>query len=183
MSSNSEASHWSAPLRIRRAGPADAASLAELARRTFNETYGNQNEADNLEAYGRDAFTESRWQAMVEDTTSRVLVVESQEGTSVGYAQLRQGFTPETVGGTHPVELGRIYLLKEWQGRGAGAAMMDRCLNEARELGGDRIWLGVWELNSKAISFYERSGFTAVGTQPFPLGGDIQTDLVMIREL
>ena len=43
------------------------------------------------------------------------------------------------------------------------------------------IWLGVWEKNPKAISFYKKFGFVEVGDQVFPLGNDPQRDIVMKR--
>jgi len=39
----------------------------------------------------------------------------------------------------------------------------------------------VWERNARAIAFYERWGFARVGSHPFKLGADEQTDLVMER--
>ena len=45
------------------------------------------------------------------------------------------------------------------------------------------MWLGVWERNERAKGFYRKCGFLDVGSQPFILGEDHQTDLVMVSEL
>ena len=49
--------------------------------------------------------------------------------------------------------------------------------------GKDAVWLGVWDRNERAIRFYESWGFHRAGSQPFLLGSDLQTDLVMVRRI
>jgi ribosomal protein S18 acetylase RimI-like enzyme len=39
----------------------------------------------------------------------------------------------------------------------------------------------VWERNPRAIAFYEKLGFAAVGEHEFRLGNDPQRDIVMAR--
>jgi ribosomal protein S18 acetylase RimI-like enzyme len=56
-------------------------------------------------------------------------------------------------------------------------------LAEAAGRGKDAVWLGVWERNARAIRFYEEWDFHPAGTQPFLLGTDLQTDLVMVRRI
>jgi ribosomal protein S18 acetylase RimI-like enzyme len=58
---------------------------------------------------------------------------------------------------------------------------MRACLDEARTRGCDVIWLDVWEHNLRARAFYRKWGFSEAGTQPFKLGDDMQTDLLMRR--
>ncbi|HEX7807692.1 MAG TPA: GNAT family N-acetyltransferase, partial [Thermoanaerobaculia bacterium] len=53
----------------------------------------------------------------------------------------------------------------------------------ARNANVQSVWLGVWEHNPRAIAFYEKCGFRITGKHPFLLGSDLQTDLVMTREL
>jgi ribosomal protein S18 acetylase RimI-like enzyme len=60
---------------------------------------------------------------------------------------------------------------------------MQRCLGEAASRRRRTIWLGVWERNARAIAFYRRWGFADVGSQPFRLGTDLQTDRVMARRV
>jgi ribosomal protein S18 acetylase RimI-like enzyme len=45
------------------------------------------------------------------------------------------------------------------------------------------IWLAVWENNPRAMRFYEKNGFRVAGKTLFRLGGDIQHDFVMARNL
>jgi diamine N-acetyltransferase len=49
----------------------------------------------------------------------------------------------------------------------------------ARSRGARTLWLGVWEHNPRAISFYVKCGFRDIGSQDFWVGADRQTDRVM----
>jgi ribosomal protein S18 acetylase RimI-like enzyme len=81
----------------------------------------------------------------------------------------------------NPVELVRLYVLREWLGRGVGEALMRACVDEARRAGHATIWLGVWERNGRAQAFYRKWNFRAVGEHVFQLGYDPQKDILMQR--
>ena len=56
---------------------------------------------------------------------------------------------------------------------------MDLAINKAKEKEKSRVWLGVWENNTKAIKFYKRNGFHKIGTHHFVLGNEKQVDWLM----
>ena len=107
----------------------------------------------------------------------------SDLGDVVGYVMLREGRTPSIVPANDALEIARLYARRRAVGTGVGAALMQRALAEAAGRGKDAVWLGVWDRNERAIRFYESWGFHRCGTQPFLLGTDLQTDLVMVRRL
>ena len=111
-----------------------------------------------------------------------ITLLALQDTGIVAYAQVRRNTTaPACV--THPeaIELQRFYADRSVHGTGLALRLMRRALDAARELGGRYAWLGVWERNPRAIAFYRRSGFEAVGVQVYPLGSDLQRDVVMAR--
>ncbi|CAM6209294.1 N-acetyltransferase domain-containing protein [Enterobacter intestinihominis] len=58
---------------------------------------------------------------------------------------------------------------------------MRMCFAEFEAKGSDVVWLGVWEHNPRAISFYHKLGFTEVGEHIFQVGSDPQRDIIMKR--
>ncbi len=56
---------------------------------------------------------------------------------------------------------------------------MQGCIQEALQRGCDSVWLGVWEKNSRAISFYKKMGLQEVGEDSITLGYDPQRDIIM----
>ena len=60
---------------------------------------------------------------------------------------------------------------------------MDAVIAEARSRSAERLWLGVWEENPRAIAFYGKCGFRDVGSQTFMVGTDPQRDRVLELQL
>jgi diamine N-acetyltransferase len=166
----------------RRARPEDAAPLAAFAARLFHQTYDAFNTPENMRAYVAENFAPERVAAELGDPDIRVRLAEA-EGRLAGYMYLRCGPAPECVPAAAPIELGRVYVDAPWQGRGLAARLLDESLREAREWGGDALWLAVWQRNERAIRFYRKHGFEVVGTQPFRLGEELQDDYLMARPL
>ncbi|MCU0393812.1 MAG: GNAT family N-acetyltransferase, partial [Thermoflexibacter sp.] len=81
-----------------------------------------------------------------------------------------------------PLELKRFYLLKAYQGKGIARDMMEACYGIAKDLGYKKFWLGVWEHNHRAQAFYKKCGFRKVSSHPFDMGGEIQTDDILLKE-
>ena len=166
----------------RRATPADAQLLAELASATFSETFGPDNTPENMALYMSASFGEPIQRAELSDPNVTTFFAE-RDGETVGYAMLRDAKVPESVGVANAIEIARLYSATHLIGAGVGAALMQRCVDEAASRGKDTIWLGVWERNARAIAFYGRWGFREVGSQEFMLGHDRQTDRVMVRHV
>lgn len=167
---------------IRVATPDDALLLSELGERTFREAFAAQNRPEDLSVYLEQAFTPVRQAEQLAEPGATFLI--AWRGTSaVGYARLRTGKAPECVVGADPIELHRLYVSGDRQSRGTGSALMGECIARSRHQGFRTLWLGVWELNPRAIAFYRRWNFQVVGHAAFHLGSDAQTDLLMERDL
>jgi len=167
---------------VRRARPTDAGPLADLAERTFREAFEAVNTPENMARHCRDSYGEAIQAREIADRDRVTLVCESC-GELAGYAQLRWGTPPAGVAAAAPGEIQRLYVARAFHGRGVAQALMDACLAELVARGSDAAWLGVWEHNPRAIAFYRKYGFVAVGEQVFPVGDDPQRDLVMSRPL
>jgi diamine N-acetyltransferase len=155
---------------IRRATPEDATRLAELAARTFHDTFAPHNRTEDIDAYLSATYSERQQREEIENPDLITLVVE-QDDALTGFAQLRLTL-PE-------VEIARFYIDSRWHGRGAAQSLMNEIFAITRELGATRLWLGVWEHNARAIAFYAKCGFRDCGSHPFLLGTDLQTDREM----
>lgn len=169
-----------ADITIRRANPNDAGLLAELGARTFSETFAADNAPEDIAAYIALSFNLAQQVAELADRASAFFIAEVG-GVSAGYAKLHAGEPAEGVQGAKPVELVRLYVSQEWHGRGVGEVLMRACVEEARQAGHETIWLGVWERNGRAQTFYRKWQFRAVGEHVFQLGSDSQRDIVMER--
>src|SRR5690349_17408486 len=169
-------------LTIRRGTIEDAALLSELGARTFSETFAGDNTPENLAAYMAASFNVAEQTAELQDPGSTFLIAEV-DGRAAGYAKLHDGEPEKGIEGPKPIELVRLYASREWLGRGVGQQLMRACIDEARQMGHETIWLGVWEHNPRAQAFYRKWNFREVGEHMFQLGSDLQRDLLMERAL
>ena len=166
-----------------RAGEAgDAPALAELAARTFRETFAADNRPEDMALHLAHAYGTSQQGSELADPNVATLLAEV-DGQLAGYAQLRSGATPAHVAGEAPIELWRFYIAQSWQGRGVAQALMQSVESEAYRRGGRTLWLGVWERNERAKAFYAKTGFVDVGAHVFMVGTDPQTDRILVRPL
>jgi putative acetyltransferase len=72
------------------------------------------------------------------------------------------GVAPLAGGDADTCELRKMYFLPTLRGLGAGAALMARCLDAAREFGFRRCYLETLTGMDAAMRLYERSGFRRI---------------------
>jgi diamine N-acetyltransferase len=169
-------------LQIRRATPTDAALLSELGRQTFTEAFADQNNPEDFEQYLSQAFAEKQLQTELQSGNEMFFIAFSDE-VPAGYAKLRTKELPPEIAHLQAIELQRMYVLADFQGRKAGRLLMQTCLEEAEKQGFEAVWLGVWEHNVKANDFYKRWDFEKFGEHVFHVGNDPQTDWLLFRKL
>lgn len=165
---------------IRQAGPEDAELIADLSRQTFYDTFARYNTEEDMSIFMEKQFSRELLAEQVRKGDGVFLLAMMQEEI-VGYTRLKphtSQFLPES-----SLEISRIYASTQVIGKGIGKALMEASIEFARSLQHRLIWLGVWEKNERAISFYQKWGFRKAGEHPFVLGKDVQTDWIMVKEL
>ncbi len=167
---------------IRRAEVRDAPALAELAERTFRDAFGHANRPEDMDLHCQSFYGTQRLVREVADPETTTLVCE-YDGVLVGYGQLRWDAPPACVVGARPAEVQRLYVDRQYHGKGTAQALMAALVEAAVAGAGDVLWLGVWEHNPRAIAFYAKAGFREVGEQVFVLGRDPQRDVVLTKTL
>lgn len=167
---------------IRRATIADALQLAQLAERTFVETFGEYNTPEDLAAHVSSAFGEGIQGAEIVDPNCVTLLCHVDEALA-GFAQLRWDHAPPCVSASSPGEIHRFYVDSAWHGLGVAQTLMRAAIDEFSVRGNDVVWLGVWEHNPRAQAFYKKVGFNEVGEHTFVVGTDPQRDVIMVRAM
>ena len=81
--------------------------------------------------------------------------------------------------GKNAIELQRLYVTRNFQGKKIGFMLMQYAINYSRERKFDWLWLGVWERNVKAQEFYKKVGFEHFSDHTFWMGTDPQNDWLM----
>jgi len=167
---------------ITKADPTDAALLTRLSVTTFIDTFGKDNAQADMDKYVAEEMNVAKITKELHDKNS-LFFLAWYNGILTGYAKIRTSKIPAGLEKNKPLELERIYVLKEYHGKKIGAALMNLCLTHAIAHGHDIMWLGVWDANYRAINFYKQWGFELFGAHEFKLGDDVQTDVLMQKKL
>lgn len=167
---------------IRKVHPSDVDTLLALSRKTFYDAFEHLNNPDDFEAYTSKAFTREQLLTEINNPDSE-LYFAMLDDEAVGYIKLNYREAQAEFQDPNAVEVSRIYVLASQQGKKIGNQLLDFAINKATEDKLSYAWLGVWEHNHAAMRFYERNGFKAFSSHKFVVGTDVQTDILVKREL
>jgi ribosomal protein S18 acetylase RimI-like enzyme len=164
-------------INIRRVTIDDVAVLTVLARQTFYDTFTRTCTEADMQSFLEQYFTPVQLGNELNDPHQFFFFAEVN-GKPVAYLQFMEDYSGfPLMKKWKAVELKRIYVLKEYQGKGIAQKLMDHILTYAMENIYEVVWLGVWEHNLRAQKFYEKYGFVDSGyTHDFPIGNTPQTD-------
>ncbi|UII23452.1 GNAT family N-acetyltransferase [Fulvivirga ligni] len=160
----------------------DVKLLLNLAIKTFRDTYSDKNTKEDMEIYVASEFTPEKILSELENEDIEYHFAKIDDEI-VGYLKVNFGDCQTEKDHPNTVELARVYVVKDYQGRKIGNSLIAKAMDIGRQRNAKYLWLGVWEENQKAIRFYERNGFTIFGKHSFLLGEDLQEDWLMKYDL
>jgi ribosomal protein S18 acetylase RimI-like enzyme len=168
---------------IREAAAEDADHLALVGAATFLETFAGILDGDAIvehcrREHGADAYrgylAQGAWAWIANIAPGRA---------PIGFALAGSTKLP----GSNPVgrdlELKRIYALSRFHGSGLGAELMRKAVERAAAQGAERLLLGVYAGNDRALGFYRRHGFVKIADRRFRVGTREYADVVLAKEL
>lgn len=159
--------------------PKDNYKLLDIGRKTFYEAFGPpHNTEENINKYLNENFTLENIIRELHNPNSEFYFAWINNQIA-GYIKINFGNAQTEPVEGNTLEIERIYVVKEQQGKKIGQLLFQKILQIAKEKSIEFIWLGVWEKNPGAIKFYKRNGFKVFDTHKFMLGTDLQTDIMM----
>jgi ribosomal protein S18 acetylase RimI-like enzyme len=162
---------------IRRILLKDAQALAQIGRQTFYDTFTGTCTEEDMQRFLEEYFNLAQVQNELKNENDFYFFAELN-GEPVGYVRFMEDYSNfPVVKQWKALELKRLYVLKEYHGKGIAQQLMDFFLSFAEEKKYQLVWLGVWEHNIRAQKFYEKYGFVNSGhIHDFPIGNTPQTD-------
>lgn len=169
---------------IRIASLADVDSICKLGRDSLRDAYGDMSENDPLEM---EVHIQENFQPeLIKESLLKPQVIYfliEINNIAAGYAKLIRNINEEKTEVPQSILLDKIYLLKPFYGQNLGQRLLDHCLSISQKEGFTEMWLVVWELNKRAVRFYEKNGFQITGKTLFKFGSKYSEDLVMKKKL
>ena len=150
-----------------------AQRISGLAYRIWHEWYSGVIPEEQID-YMLDTY-HSRDAILKEMDEGYVYKVYTEDGKDIGYC----GYHDE--GGR--VYIGKLYLLREYRGRGHGREMFDEIERYARSVNAESMYLRVNKSNP-TVDIYKKEGFSVIGTPVSDIGnGFVMDDYIMEKPL
>ncbi|MCI2148108.1 GNAT family N-acetyltransferase [Bifidobacterium crudilactis] len=156
--------------------------LRSLCIDTFTDTFAKDNSPEDMNAYVERSFSPERLDSELSNPRS-TFIMAYIDGIPAGYMKLNTGTAQTEVMNDDAMEIERLYILTRFKRHGLGTSLIRQAEETAMAQGASTIWLGVWEHNEPARSFYTSRGFVKTGQHVFMLGDDEQTDHIMCKRL
>lgn len=169
-------------INIKMVAPDEVDILTKISRKTFSETFSSMNTPEDMAQYLNEQFSTDKLTKELKNKNSEFYFVR-QGSRVIGYLKVNFGRAQTELKEEKSVEIERIYVLREFQGKHAGQLLYQQAIQIAKQKNADYIWLGVWEKNERAIDFYKKNGFVEFDKHIFKLGNDKQTDIMMKQQL
>ncbi|HET7822295.1 MAG TPA: GNAT family N-acetyltransferase [Ornithinibacter sp.] len=160
----------------------DVERLAALKSETFIDTFGADNDPDELAAHVERKFSIPAVAAQLVDPDCETTWVLDQT-EPVGYLKLNHRRAQTEPGLEQGLEIEQLYVRRSHHGKGLGGQLLDLAARTARRDGYAFLWLSVWERNGNAIALYRHRGYRVFDEHVFMLGAEAQTDLLMRLDL
>ena len=152
--------------------------LQSISRQTFAETFSDSNSKENMDKYLTENLSIKKLSEELNNENSHFFFIKDGE-RNIGYLKLNMGPSQTEMKDETALEIERIYVIQEYQGKKVGQQLYEKAIQVAKEKKAQYVWLGVWEENHKAIQFYNKNGFEVFDKHVFVLGDEKQTDLMM----
>jgi ribosomal protein S18 acetylase RimI-like enzyme len=163
---------------IKRVTLNDLDQLQKIGKETFSETFSSGNNEEDMTKYLEESFSLAKLTGELNSEASEFYFA-MLDGKVIGYLKLNVGQSQTEIKDDKAIEIERIYVLQEYHGKKVGQLLYDKAMQIATHVLADYVWLGVWEENPRAISFYKKNGFIEFDKHIFKLGDDEQTDIIM----
>ncbi|MDR9856403.1 GNAT family N-acetyltransferase [Paenibacillus sp. VCA1] len=169
-------------VKIKKCQHEDLQILQEISIETFNDTFKDQNSPENMKAYLERAFHPKQLEKEWSSPSSEFFFIRFEEELA-GYLKVNMNDAQTEKMGAESLEIERIYIRRKFQKKGLGKDLINKAVEIARNQNKKTVWLGVWEKNENAITFYEKMGFVRTGAHSFYMGDEEQIDFILTKTL
>jgi ribosomal protein S18 acetylase RimI-like enzyme len=118
-------------------------TLRQVAYETYDQTFRPLNTTETIEKYLEEAFNREKLLEELSNPKSNFFFLYADEGLS-GYLKVNEAPAQSDLNDPDSLELERIYVRKESQGRGLGKVLITYAIQIAGERAKQYVWLGVW---------------------------------------
>ncbi|MBC2381491.1 GNAT family N-acetyltransferase [Pseudomonas sp. WS 5106] len=156
---------------LRNATPDDALCIGVLGMQVFLDTYATQGIRNSIANEVLEAFAPSTIARLMAEPGTSLIVAESHNHL-VGFAQVKLNASHAMIEVANVAELQRLYIQERFTGLGIGYQLLQAAERCAARAGACMLWATVWVGNERALGFYPRRGYEALGSPTYTFQGE-----------
>jgi len=157
-------------IRIIKADVSHAAIIGTIGKKSFRRAFEHLFKSkEELLEYLENTYCPVKLAKSLRDEDN-VYLLAFVDGEPAGFAKIKKYSLNENIESISQMELQKIYVLGEHQGKGIGTALLNEVNAIAKEVGPDYVWLDTHISNENAIRLYEKHGFKKLGKYYFTIG-------------
>ena len=153
---------------IQKATITDAATIAEIGKKSFIESHGHSASATDIDSYVSKKYTLDAIREEIENPENIYHLI-FYKGQAAGYSKIILNAANENIPAANVTTLDRLYLLKDFYDLKLGSALLEFNINISKEFHQAGMWLYTWTENKRAIDFYHKTGFNIIGKANFKI--------------
>ncbi|WP_158828732.1 GNAT family N-acetyltransferase [Mucilaginibacter lacusdianchii] len=157
---------------IRNAVAADAATIVDIANKTWWTTYAEILATEQIQYMLNVIYDVDKISQQIENATQEFLILE-ENGQPVAFASYSPREEDKEI-----YKLHKLYCLPQTQGKGYGKILINAVADKVRQAGKHILELNVNRYN-QATGFYEKMGFSIAYEEDVPIGPYWMNDYVM----
>jgi len=136
----------------------DLVTLRELSCKTYSDTFGHMNTPSNMKYYLEHAYDIEKLRDELSNSNSTFYFLYTDEKLS-GYIKLNEYKAQTDIYDPQSLEIERIYVTKEFQGKGLGSALIKKAIDIAETRKNHMYGLVCGKETIKLFYFIKRMGF------------------------
>lgn len=169
--------------RIIEADASHVGFLSTFGSDSFIEAYASTLPLPELEKYTATAFSESTVLDEINGSLATYFICLDSTSIPCGYSKLLLSNPPDCINPDGSIELQRLYVNGNYRSQGIGKLLSLHGESYARNRRLRNMWLRVWEGNTRAQEAYLRWSYSVVGKEPYQVGDDERTVVLMCKSL
>lgn len=151
---------------ITKATEGDCNSIVDIGKISVEESHRGSSSDEVMNAFLEKHYSHDAIKGELLDSDNVYYIIR--------YNDQAAGFSKMILNSGHPniavdnvTKLDRIYLLKEYYGMKLGLALLNFNIEVSKNNDQSGMWLYAWIGNKRAVQFYQKAGFTVMGSHKY----------------
>lgn len=166
---------------FRKAVSSDSLQLSVLFKQVYIQTYDTEGVTAESSIYINKQFSVEKIEDTIINSPGNIIVACNGDNLA-GAAEIEFDNVCPANNISAP-ELCKLYVLERFYSKGIGYGLLKEAEKAVISKGKKMLWLTVYFMNSRAITFYERNGFKYTGDTYFQIDLNKYKNKIYVKEL